>query len=341
MRVSRLTRWLVLCLTAALLGCQAQLPGGQRVTGSGVVAWPKDGDLWTVSLADKKQTRITQLPTGANAAAATGVAWSPDGSQLVYSRFGRRASERVSGADLMLVGADGSNERVLVERDEAATILENPIWVAPDRLYYGIRKIAAGRELLEVVRRPVSGGAVESLVQDGYYADVSPDEQSLVYLRTGRTGVSIIRRAVSGGTECTLIPDTMFFAVWSPRISPDGQTIAFSASGDQQNTNAGTCEPVAQAKPLDLLGLLAWIGVIPRTAYAHGPPWDIWLMNVDGSNLRRLTDLDEDEPTLAWSPDGKQIAVFGVRALVLLDATNGQESMLVEGGNYGAIDWRS
>ena len=50
--------------------------------------------------------------------------------------------------------------------------------------------------------------------------------------------------------------------------------------------------------PLDrLLGLFE-----PPTAEAHGLPWDLWLINSDGSGLRRLTSFYEDLPMAAFSP---------------------------------------
>jgi dipeptidyl aminopeptidase/acylaminoacyl peptidase len=43
-------------------------------------------------------------------------------------------------------------------------------------------------------------------------------------------------------------------------------------------------------------------------------PWQIWLMRVDGSNLRRLTDpnanVQSAESWPAWSPDGTRIAYW-------------------------------
>jgi TolB protein len=57
---------------------------------------------------------------------------------------------------------------------------------------------------------------------------------------------------------------------WEPKPSPDGATIAFLSDRD------GTAR--------------------------------IYLMNVDGTNLRRLTTHEREEAAPTWSPDGKQLA---------------------------------
>jgi hypothetical protein len=58
--------------------------------------------------------------------------------------------------------------------------------------------------------------------------------------------------------------------------------------------------------PLDrLLGLIE-----PPTAEAHGAPWDIWVINTDGSGLRRLPNVREDTPMALVAPTGQQIVMM-------------------------------
>jgi Tol biopolymer transport system component len=46
-------------------------------------------------------------------------------------------------------------------------------------------------------------------------------------------------------------------------------------------------------------------------AYANGDLWDLWIVDLDGRNLRPVTALGEDMPVAAWSPNGKHIAFLG------------------------------
>jgi hypothetical protein len=74
-------------------------------------------------------------------------------------------------------------------------------------------------------------------------------------------------------------------------------------------------------------------------AAAHGLPWDVWLLNVDGSNLRRLTYMVEDDPSLAWSPDGRWLAIQGGYGLTLVEPVGTRTDRLSRKEAFGAIDW--
>jgi Tol biopolymer transport system component len=100
--------------------------------------------------------------------------------------------------------------------------------------------------------------------------------------------------------------------------------------GDPRSKPAASGLPVG----LDVLALLG-----PDVAYAHGLPADIYALNLDGGNMTRIADIKDDDPTLAWSPDGTKLAVFGVAALYVADAKGGPTEKLVEQGGYGGIDW--
>ena len=81
------------------------------------------------------------------------------------------------------------------------------------------------------------------------------------------------------------------------------------------------------------------VGIQPDVAYAHGLPADIYSMNLDGSNLTRIADIKDDDPTVAWSPDGSKLGIFGVAALFVVDAKGGPTDKLVDQGGYGGLDW--
>ena len=59
---------------------------------------------------------------------------------------------------------------------------------------------------------------------------------------------------------------------------------------------------------------------------------------MDGSGLRHLDWLDDDELSVAWSPDGRTLAAFGVAGLVLL-APDDPRPRIIAGGGFGGLDW--
>lgn len=341
----RLVRALLLALGASLLlaSCQVlnRAPAATDTSG-GRIAWPKDGDLWVFNLATRQQTRITNLPAGA---AVTGSSWSPDGKRIVYSQFWRRPNERASGADLFVANADGSNPQVFAERDAANGVVESPQWVG-NHVYYSVRRTTAGREALSVVRQ-TEGGQPETLVDGGYNPTASPDETTLVYLTNTRAGQAMMKRTIGQQTDCQLLSDQVFQYLSQPRISPDGTRIALGGSGEPNGTpggcgKAGSAPSQAEQRPqasaqAPLLDLLTWLG--PSVAYAHGLPADVYTLGLDGTNLTRVADIKDDDPTVAWSPDGARLAMFGIGALYVADSKGGPPSKLVEQGGYGGLDW--
>jgi Tol biopolymer transport system component len=319
---------------AALAGCQVLSSSASSKALQGRLAWPKDGDLWTYDLASKQQTKITNLPQGA---AVTGATYSPDGQRIIFAQFWRRPNERSSGADLMLANADGSNAHVFAERDAANTVLETPQWAASGRVYYTVRRVTNGREAQSIVRQ-LEGGQPEVLVDNAYDPAVSLDESTLLYVRSTRAGQAMYRKTLGdAGDGCELISDQVFQYLSLPRISPDGKRVALGGSGEP-NMGPSGCGGDPRSKPaaaaFDLLALLG-----PDVAYAHGLPADIYSLNLDGSNMTRIADIKDDDPTVAWSPDGTKLAVFGVAALYVVDAKGGATEKLVDQGGYGGLDW--
>jgi len=328
---------LAVVLTLATTSCQLVKPS-QTQNLQGRIAWPKDSDLWVYDLGSKQQTRIVQLPQGG---AVTGAAWSPDGQRIIFAQFWRRPNERSSGADLMIANADGTNAHPFAERDAPNTVLETPQWAASGRVYYTMRRVTNGREAQSIVRQ-TEGGQPEVLVDNGYSPAVSPDESTLLYIRSTRAGQTLFKKTLGEpGDGCELISDQVFQYLSLPRISPDGKRVALGGSGEANLQQSG-CGGDPRAKPsaagptlaVDLAALLQ-----PDVAYAHGLPADIYSMNLDGSNLTRMADIKDDDPTVAWSPDGSKLGIFGVAALFVVDSKGGPTDKLVDQGGYGGLDW--
>jgi len=73
---------------------------------------------------------------------------------------------------------------------------------------------------------------------------------------------------------------------------------------------------------------------------AHGLPMDVFVVDADGGNLRRLTRLRADDPAPAWSPAGDRIAVLAAEGIYLVGVDGGDVEVLERPGGSGTIDWR-
>ena len=194
--------------------------------------------------------------------------WSPDGSRMAFTVYDRASNERM----LVVMNADGSDEHVVARGDIA---LGRSPWSADgSKVAWGPLYNSSG----EIFTANVSGGAARQLTSDGlvkYPPEWSPDGSTLVYsARTtdvpGRTELFTIAADGSGAPVQLTPTGSGPDDDYGPAWSPTGDAIAF----------------VRQAQP-DRPG--------------------IFIINRDGSNLRRVwTDVFlPGGPT--WSPDGSRI----------------------------------
>jgi TolB protein len=242
------------------------------------------GDIYTVNGDGSDLTRLT---------AGMDPDWSPDGSQVVFSRWSEPWG-------IYTINADGSGERLLF----SSNVARAPVW-SPDgteiAFYFETEGVTAPNQMcMGEECRTMPGhlqtewhvGVVD--VADGYlhqpYVDRfsfsptwSPDGRWLVYdggdsgaLPTENHGLCLT--TVEGPNNAVLTNNTNdHYPVWSP----DGTRIAF----------------------------MHW-------QHDH---WEIYVMKADGSDRHPLTSSSnyvEPRPnnvSPAWSPDGEQIVFLSDR----------------------------
>ncbi len=190
--------------------------------------------------------------------------------------------------------------------------------------------------LFQVLRVDPRTGVREVVLSDARDLAFSPDGSAMAYLRWHQNvaAFSLNIAAVDGSGERELTRQDVFPELYAPRFSPNGRQIIFISAGGPPTDEQGY--PIRGSKtPLDrVIALLA-----PAMAEAHGAKLDLWVIKSDGTGLRRLAALREDTPMAVFSPDGSQIAVMGTGGIYLLNADGSNLRRIDPLGDHGGLDW--
>ena len=241
-------------------------------------------------------------------------AWSPDGRWVVYRDSTRGINEN---DEIFIARADGSERRNLTNNPANDW---GPDW-SPDGSTIVFNSDRDGR-LSGYLVGP-DGSNLRRLEVDVWfeYPSFSPDGRQIVF--EGAVGnnydLFVLDLGTGAVTQLTDAPGNDSWPVWSP----DGSTIAFSSERDDCRVVRTTPE--------------CWRGDGPDDSHR-----DIWLINPDGSNPRRVTP--EAGQFVAWSPDSRYLLISGYALYVVRPDGTGRLELRAEGMSLalgGIPDWRS
>jgi Tol biopolymer transport system component len=294
---------------------------------------PGDGSIW---IQDAVTRQASPLVKAQAEVYADSPSFTMDGEQVVYM-LTTIENDRERRFSIHLMDSDGNNDRILVKPDDLTLEVNWPT-ISPDGkwlLLTAMRDVQPDGERSEIYRLPVGGGAAEKVIDNARSAVFSPEGNQIAFLRfNGDTFGSALWIANSDGSDPKrLLADDAFLYVSSPRFSPDGGWILFAAAGPPYKAlptgsrlRNAPCEP-------QILCMLA------QPAFAHGLPWDLWVVSVDGKHFHQLTLFGFDSPTAAWSRDGKAIGIFGASGIYILDLERRGLSQFTSAGGHGGFDW--
>ena len=182
-----------------------------------------------------------------------------------------------------------------------------------------------------------------------YYPVYSPLGGSIVYASNQNGGVFDLFLFVFEGSRLIRLTERIGNVV-SPSFSPDGTTILFANRAAEGPTSLWTVENTGENSKLLYAGpntIVAadWSpdGNTIAFAMAVNEPnaYEIFLMGVDGSNVRQLTyGLEGIGGSLDWSPDGKYLLIYagpeGDKDIFRIDLDAKTAAQLTDGGNNAA-----
>jgi TolB protein len=237
---------------------------------------------------------------------------SPDGAWVVY-----RDSTRGINTDdeIAVVRGDGSQRRILTN-DPANDW--GPTW-SPNGATIAFNSDRDATPL-GGYQMDADGANVRRLDIEGWfeYPSFSPDGSKLAFMGHRGSDYDIFVADVSSGAveRLTDAPGGDGWPAWSP----DGSTIAFSSERDDCTFARSDVD--------------CW------RADARDQHADIWLMDADGGNQRRLTP--EVSQFVAWSPEGDYLVVSGHALFVVRPDGTGRLELRADGIDRplgGIPDW--
>ena len=272
-----------------------------------------DGHLYEMS-ADGSEVR--QLTDDGKFSDGSAV-WSPDGESIAFTRY----HERLGWTEIFVMNADGSEVRQLTDNYTNGLA---PAW-SPDGesiAFLSYQSISP-----DIFVMNADGSEVRQLTNNDDDEGVpvwSPDGESIAFSRSrynddGYVGSDIFVMNADGSGWRQLTNNHAGFS--EPVWSPDGESIAFESARDGDfeifvmnadgsevrqltNNDDDDADPVWSPDGESIAFTRSRLGR-PGDGYDG---FDIFVMNADGSEERRLTSNDDLETDVMWSPDGGFIA---------------------------------
>jgi WD40 repeat protein len=258
-------------------------------------------------------------------------------------------SDRDGNKEIYVMNADGTNQRNLTNHPAADW---GPAW-SPDGkkiAFVSTRDDIFNREIYVMnadgtnVRRLTYHRALDE------YPAWSPDGKKIAFASRFRDDTYDIYWEIyvmnADGTNVRQLTDFRYghqSGSWEPTWSPDGTKLAFTA---RIGGLPHICVMNADGRGLRILthdwpnlhGGPAWSPDGTNIAFDVGG--EIYVMNADGTNVRRLTDHPDNDAHPTWSPDGTRIAFEswrdGNEEIYVMNADGTNQRNLT---NHPARDW--
>jgi Tol biopolymer transport system component len=266
--------------------------------------------------------RVVELPPTAAPALPS---LSPDRTQVLFALTKAPDPKTGFGTDIYAVNLDGTDLHPVVAHESENVFYDTPRYDPSGTFLYFHRNAAivkngtyVGNEST-IERLNVKTGERVRVLTDAADPSISRDGKliAFIHLKDGQNENLWI--ANSDGTNAHVLFKDTFFYIQAPRFAPNSDSIVFCA--------AGHSAPKSGDRHL------------PHNAHL-GIPSEIFVVNVDGTGLRSLTQTGDDTFP-AWSLDGTSLAYVSTGAFFRMSMKDLSTKTLASGDNFffGDITW--
>ncbi|HET6320408.1 MAG TPA: hypothetical protein VFG86_28455 [Chloroflexota bacterium] len=328
-----------------------------------------DGDIYLIDVKPgAKPQKVIGSPD--NKGFVQEPAWSPDGKQIVYSYLVPFDTSGLPSQDLLLANADGSQPQTVLAHQLSGETFSMPVFSSDRRFIYYTHTTPIFKDkqivnaTVKLERYELQTRQMNVVADDGALAAMHPDGKRIAYVHTDPDTFqqSLVVSDLDGKNAKTILAgNSLGGGIYSPAWSRDGSRLIFDVpnffadnSPTQQRVamRPHPTSPAVRLAPRSGRGWRDGVGAPGMFAHlfdflfdvhvaeAHGPPWDFWIVDADGKNLQRMTEIGEDMPYAVFSPDGKQFAFMGLAGIYILDADGKNIHSLFRDGGHGRLDWK-
>jgi len=313
------------------------------VATANVLLVTRDQSLYARDMRLGKESKVCTAPAGLF---VTYPAWAPDGKSFAFMLDAPFTGAAGSdwGSDLYLADASSASQKLLVKHDQPGASQESPSWTPDGKTiifsYFLTQYDAQGQykgQIYQARRYDFASGAATPMLDGAYNTDLCRDGSMLTYVDSNQVdftsfGVWVADSNGKNGKQ-VVGAESNLQAFYSPRFSPNCKHIIFAGVG-------GTLRNL-QAPAPSANGLLArFRGLFsPAAVDAHGPPWDLWSVGTDGSDLKRITHVSEDLPFPDWSADGQTVVFLGYGGLYQMAPDGTNIKKIDQGATHGQVAW--